>query len=87
MEEKNVDINNEEVLEEKKEPCAEPEEVKESLMEIHTQTDRMSALVSQLLTMARADRGIEQLKKTLLCRHKRTPFFLYIILFFAPFSL
>ena len=38
------------------------QEVRESLEEIHLQAGRMSSLVSQLLTMARADRGIEQLK-------------------------
>ena len=38
-------------------------EVKESLREIHRQADQMSSLVSQLLTMARADRNIDQLKK------------------------
>ena len=38
-------------------------EVKESLREIHSQAEQMSSLVSQLLTMARADRNIDQLKK------------------------
>lgn len=38
-------------------------EVEESLREIHRQADQMSSLVSQLLTMARADRNIDQLKK------------------------
>ena len=38
-------------------------EVEESLREIHSQAEQMSSLVSQLLTMARADRNIDQLKK------------------------
>lgn len=37
------------------------EEVRESLQEIRHQAVHMSSLLSQLLTMARADRGIEQL--------------------------
>lgn len=38
-------------------------EVEESLQEIRRQAQGMSALVSQLLVMARAERGIEQMKK------------------------
>ena len=38
-------------------------ELEESLLEIRNQANQMSSLVSQLLTMARADRKIDQLKR------------------------
>lgn len=39
------------------------DEVEESLLEIRNQANQMSSLVSQLLTMARADRNIDQLNR------------------------